>query len=357
MVECRVCKKEITRGKEIAMTAGDERWLLHRRCADGVRKEVVLQYARKVLEDEHPMTVRQIYYQLVGAAILENNVANYRFVSKVIAEARMDGEIPWEHVEDRLRKPHKVQMWDDLPDFSETVRRAYRRDVWRTQPQYVEVWLEKQALERIFEETLNKYGVTLNVGRGYDGMDSVHNAAQRYLDIAYPDEDFSGNNDPCLEENREEFEMFVENNEPRRQIKVNYYGDMDPSGEDMIRSLRERLASMGATTDFVTIRKCALTIDDINRYNLPPAIPKKTDSRHDAFVAKHGEVSVELDALKISVLRQNIIDNVEQQMDMDALSKVWAREKKEKEMLVEVLNQAAEKLGSFGNDDDDEEEE
>ena len=42
---------------------------------------------------------------------------------------------------------------------------------------YLEVWLEKDALSGIFEDVLRRYGVTLNVGRGYDGWDSIQNAA------------------------------------------------------------------------------------------------------------------------------------------------------------------------------------
>jgi len=41
----------------------------------------------------------------------------------------------------------------------------------------ITVWLEKDALSGIFEVVLGEYGVTLNVGRGYDGWDSIHNGA------------------------------------------------------------------------------------------------------------------------------------------------------------------------------------
>jgi hypothetical protein len=49
-----------------------------------------------------------------------------------------------------------------------------------TQPDSFEVWCEKDALSGIFEEVLSPYGVTLNVGRGYDGWSSVKDAADRY---------------------------------------------------------------------------------------------------------------------------------------------------------------------------------
>ena len=60
---------------------------------------------------------------------------------------------------------------------------------------------------------LRGFGVTLNVGRGFDGWDSIRNAAARYYG----------------------------RHEDGRDVTVLYFGDFDPSGEDMVRSLRERL--------------------------------------------------------------------------------------------------------------------
>jgi hypothetical protein len=51
-----------------------------------------------------------------------------------------------------------------------------------TQRAYFEVWLEKDALSGFFEEALDTYGVTCNVGRGYDGWSSNHIAGERYRD-------------------------------------------------------------------------------------------------------------------------------------------------------------------------------
>src|SRR5262245_4399976 len=74
---------------------------------------------------------------------------------------------------------------------------------------------EKDALSGIFEDALDPYGVTLNVGRGFDGWDPIHNAAQRLRD----------------------------------EDVILYFVDFDPSGEDMVRSPRERLADQGSVRD------------------------------------------------------------------------------------------------------------
>ena len=235
----------------------------------------LIEIAAEILSVLNPMTVRQVYYQLVSRLDIKNNRSQYQAASNALVGARKDGTIPWEWIEDRTRQPRHVAMWNGLADFSETIREAYRRNVWLDQSAHIEVWLEKDALSGIFEDVLDPYGVTLNVGRGYDGWASIHNAAVRY-----------GNG---------------------KDVSVLYFGDFDPSGEDMVRSLRERLAFFGCEPEIV---KCALVEEDITRYDLPSDFTKGTDTRRDSFVAQHGDVSVELDALPVDELRQRLIEEV-----------------------------------------------
>jgi hypothetical protein len=260
----------------------------------------LIKMAAEILRQYHPMTVRQVYYQLVSRQVIENSRSAYQSVSKALVAARREGLIPWAHIEDRLRRPRCAPMWSGLLDFAVTAAGCYRRDVWKTQPARIEVWLEKDALSGIFEDELDSYGVTLNVGRGFDGWDSIHNAASRL-----------GDGDVIL-----------------------YFGDFDPSGEDMVRSLRERLDDQGARPEIV---KCALTIGDIEAYGLPADFTKASDTRSAAFVAKWGDVSVELDALPIEVLRERIVGEVEQRMDLTALQIVRAAEDEERRHLVQAL--------------------
>ena len=77
-----------------------------------------IEEAAAVLTDHHPMTLRQVYYQLVSRQVLKNNRSQYQALSKALVTARREGLIPWEWIEDRLRRPRRVSMWDDLPDFA-----------------------------------------------------------------------------------------------------------------------------------------------------------------------------------------------------------------------------------------------
>ena len=264
--------------------------------------QAIVDIAYTILADDHPMTVRQVYYQLVARQIIKNQDSQYKRISRILVDARKDGAIPWDWIEDRLRRPRAVSMWEDLTDFGTDAVQAYRRNVWTEQPRYFETWLEKDALSGIFEDLLRPYGVTLNVGRGYDGWDSIRNAAQRMGD--------------------------------GRRAAILYFGDFDPSGEDMARSLEDRLAYFGCMPDIV---KCALTAEDIARYQLPPDPAKRTDTRAAEFIAKNGDISVELDALPGAVLRQRIRQEVEARLDMSALEATRRLEATERQRLISAL--------------------
>jgi hypothetical protein len=106
----------------------------------------LIEVAIEILAAHHPQTVRQVFYQLVSRQVIENSRSAYQSVSKALVAARRDGSIPWEQIEDRLRHPRHVSMWEGLGNFATTAASAYRRDLWADQPARIEVWLEKDAL-------------------------------------------------------------------------------------------------------------------------------------------------------------------------------------------------------------------
>jgi hypothetical protein len=251
------------------------------------KTQQMIDEARSILAAYHPMTVRQVYYQLVSQ-VIENTLSRYKAVSDALVDARREGLIPWAWIEDRLRVPRGLgDGWRSAEGYLDAAIDAlgdsYSAALWPTQPRYVECWLEKDALSGIFADALADYNVALNVGRGYDGWSSIHNAAGR----------FRGAGSVIL-----------------------YFGDFDPSGDDMVRSLRDRLADCDA---FPEVLKVALTREDIERYSLPPNYTKPTDSRAAKHIARYGDLSVELDALAPPVLRTRIVEAVEAHLDLAAL--------------------------------------
>jgi hypothetical protein len=265
--------------------------------------EAVRQAAREELAAGHPMTLRQVHYRLVSRddIIHPNTISAYNTLGGWLRDDRLAGLVPWEWMEDRLRVAKGWAMWDDPTEFLHSVPGRYRRDPWQDQSHYVEVWCEKDALSGIFSDTLSRYGVTLNIGRGYDGWSSIKRAADRY---------------------------FWRKDDHGMDTTVLYFGDFDPSGEDMHRSLVERFATLGV---YPEIPKVALTPEDARR--LPGDVTKADDTRAAAFVAKYGDLAVELDALPVGDLRGRIRQGVEELMDMDALSENARIEREQRQKL------------------------
>lgn len=277
--------------------------------------EAVREAAREELALGHPMTLRQVHYRLVSRddIIHPNTQTAYNTLSGWLRDDRLAGIIPWEWMVDRLRQPTTWAMWEDPEQFLHSVRDNYSRNVWQDQERYVEVWCEKDALSGIFSDVLGQYGVTLNVGRGYDGWASIKQAADRY---------------------------WWRQNEADMDVTVLYFGDFDPSGEDMHRSLQERFATLGV---YPEMPKVALTYEDAHR--LPGEVTKADDSRAEAFVEKYGDLAVELDALPVDELRGRIRSGVEGLMDMDALAESERIEREQRRQLREGIDRIFEDDG------------
>jgi hypothetical protein len=256
---------------------------------------------KAVLDEDHPMTVRQIYYQAVVRGIVETNTPqSYGKVDGDLVEMRNEGEIPYDWIDDHSREyrgattgwPGDVESFyqsklDDLPNVS-----YYRRNPWEGQKNYVEVWVEKDAmagtLERIVSE-LDFPHVPVNVCRGYGSLSYLAVAAERLKA-----EQAAG-----------------------RRLVILYFGDFDPSGEDMVGShvtgawepgdVFRRLMGLGVRVPLIW--KQALTVQQFEEWFTPDPITgraplpyspnpiKDTDSRAASFRAKYGDHGAELDAV------------------------------------------------------------
>jgi hypothetical protein len=93
---------------------------------------------------------------------------------------------------------------------------------------------------------------------------------------------------------------------------------------------RERLGHFGCKPE---IAVCALTPEDLERYQLPPAPTKTSDKRRGRFIQAHGDRCVELDALPADVLRARIVSEVEARLDLAALAAVRAAEAEDRKRI------------------------
>lgn len=253
----------------------------------------LIEAAKNILKVEFPMTIRQLFYRLVSAAVIDNCLADYQGVSKAMTKARDDGRVPYEWIVDRSRATYKSSSWKNLAQLGATLEHVcleYRRDYWQDQPNYVEIWCEKDAVTGSIDEVRREYGLTVEAQRGFNSTTNVHTVATRLL------------KHKCDSKN----------------IIVFYLGDWDPSGTEIEADVRRRVMpwQMGDVdlSDF-TLLRVAIFKDDISRFNLPPLRVKTTDSRAPRFVRAYGNQAVELDALPPTELRARLRKAIEGVID------------------------------------------
>jgi hypothetical protein len=248
------------------------------------------------------LTLRQLYYQFVSRNIIPNSERSYKNLGNTLSLARLAGLIDWEAIEDRVRVPRKSSEWESVQDLVASALYSYRLPRWDGQDNYVELWVEKDALAGVLSPLAGEFHVTLMVNRGYSSQTAMFESAQRFTDA-----DRAG-----------------------KKCHLLYLGDHDPSGEDMVRDIGERLEMFGCN---VEIEKLALTMAQVKEYNPPPNPAKMSDSRAQGYVDKHGAESWEVDALPPDVLSKIIRAALDKRVNMELMNAIKAREEKDKDSL------------------------
>lgn len=251
------------------------------------------------------LSLRQLYYQLVSKALIENTERSYKNIGNLVSDARLAGLIDWEMIKDRGREMTQNPHWDNTRDFIESVAPQYRFNLWRDQSVYVEVMVEKQALEGVLEPVCKQLDVPFTANKGYSSSSAMYEASKRFLAAA----------------------------EGGKECHVIYLGDHDPSGIDMSRDVEERLdlfvkTSMNRCDEIgpnepsaVTMNRVALNMAQVRELNPPENPAKITDSRATSYISRFGESSWELDAIEPRRLAQIVTDAVQEIMDVDKFNR------------------------------------
>ncbi len=225
-----------------------------------VRKALVAHVEQILTEYEDngvsQATSRQIYYQLVSRNAIANKEESYKQVTSLLADMRYWGLLDWDFIVDLNRAPLLPLEFRDLMHRIDSAVQNLRYDRWLGQERYVEVWVEKQALQSVLAPIGRLLHVAIVVNKGYSSASAMYQSAERIMDRHVS----SGQN-----------------------TLVIYLGDLDPSGEDMVRDIETRLNEFGAHPDIV---KPALELGQVLRYNCPPNPAKTTDSRFGSYLAK-----------------------------------------------------------------------
>ncbi len=261
----------------------------------------------EIVAENRPMTCRQLFYQMVSRGLIEKEESEYQnTVIRLATVLRRAGEMPFRWLTDNTRMMRKPLSHQSLSTFLEDTQSFYRRDLWQDQSDYVEVWLEKDALSGVLFEATRIWDVPLMVSRGYSSMSFLHAAAETITHVGKP-------------------------------TYLYYFGDADPSGRDIPRVIERTLRELAPTAD-IKFQLVAVTDEQIAHYRLPTRPTKKTDVRARGFVGE----SVEVDALPPRELVRLCRECIEQHIDPEILDRHRTIERAEKATLQQVVQNLAE---------------
>lgn len=257
----------------------------------------------------YDLSVRQLYYQLVSRNIIPNNERSYKNTVGLVSDARLAGLIDWDIIKDRGRECVINPHWDSPADIVRSAAYSFRMDHWVGQENYVEVMVEKQALEGVLVPVCEELDIPFTANKGYSSSSAMYEASKRYL----------------------------RRNDEGKNLYVLYLGDHDPSGIDMTRDVDDRMQLFIAQQD-CTVNRLALNMDQVEELNPPENPAKLTDSRAEGYIAKFGDKSWELDAIEPKRLASIVRQAVQKLIDPAAWKKSHAVEEGHRAELLKYAN-------------------
>jgi len=260
--------------------------------------EICSEYEKGIL------TLRALHYQLVGRG-MTNDVQHYKRVVNSMIDARWDDQIEFDTFSDLDRA--MVGKTDfEVTNINEGIEKGkdtinfwmhyYRKNRWENQPYYPEIFIEKKALQGVFQELCGQYDIALGACKGYPSLTFLHEASLRFKEAVIQD----------------------------KTPIIIYFGDYDPSGEDIPRSIQQNIERFGVT---VEVKRVALMKHQVIEWDLPPAPAKKTDSRTAKW---DGLGQVELDAVRPERLMRLLEDAILEIFDSQLYDELQEMEETER---------------------------
>ena len=262
-----------------------------------------------------PLSDRAVHYRLLNIPDLvrndrtrlryENTAAAYDDVTNMLTRLRLDGSVPFEAISDETRP---VVVWDTHRCVGDFVRREcdqfltkYWRDLLQSQPNWIELLVEKNTVASQLREVAGKYTVPMTSGRGYSSLPPRKEIVDRFRR--------SG----------------------REKLVVVVVSDFDPEGEDIPSSFGVSLRDdFGIVDRQLQIIKAALTAEQVRSMDLHEGqLSKESSSRYRRFFEKHGDRAWELESLSADQLREIVEAAIRRVLNLELFEEEVAREQQE----------------------------
>lgn len=279
-----------------------------------------IDYINKILEpyeeNDERATLRTIYYQLLGIdPTIIKGKKGYTRVCYISKLGRRLGTVNSDIIQDLSRIEYIPYFWNSPEKYLRAHAKSYRIDLWETQPKRLEIWCEKNAILGTIDSVADQYNIPVVSCRGYSSMTQILNAVKRIR------------------------------NYRQTETIIAYLGDRDPSGEDMPRSLQQRLKDQGLNA---TVKPLTITDEQITKYNLPDnTIGEKEDdegsedTRLEEYLNRHNQDRRywEVDALGRDAIREIVQQAIDENiLDKNAFHWQLKEQQKVRQDISEYIN-------------------
>lgn len=248
--------------------------------------------------DGVPTTTRHLFYGLEGLGYVRKSDAGYNSVCYHVLQMRRRGVIPYGFIADNTRQRRKPATFGGLDAYLHYGAQAYRRALWDTEADYVEVWTEKDAIAGVLSDVTTAWDVPLMVVRGFVSETFAYEAADEIM--AQTDRG--------------------------KTAHLYYFGDWDPSGLAISADIERKLRDFGAAFTFTRL---AVTQEQIEGLRLPTRPVKRTDSRAKNWAG----ACVEVDAIPSRTLRELCEGAIMAHIDPVQVERLQETEKAERRTL------------------------
>jgi len=269
-----------------------------------------------------PMTLRQVFYRLVGAHGYPKSEQAYARLGEHLNRARRAGMISFDAIRDDDSDIRTRIGWSGPGELIDTWRadvQDFRLDRPQGQQRRYLVMVETHGMKPQIETVANDYGVPVIGSGGFDSLTAKHQLAGllgRY----------------------------------RGSTEILHIGDHDPSGQHLYLSLADDVTALiedGRLPGVVVFTRLAVTPAHIDAFGLPAAPPKATDRR--SFIGD----TVQAEAIPPDVLARIVRDALESRIDRQVFSDVLVREQRTRKLLssrIQTLIEVTEYDGEQADD-------
>lgn len=261
--------------------------------------------------DHLPLTVRQIFYRLVGQYGFEKTEKAYQRLIEYVVRARRARMIPFSSIRDDGTTALGGGGYDSAEDFWQGVAYSagkFKRDRMAGQPVSIELWCEAAGMAPQLARVARPFSIPVYSTGGFSSVTVTKEIADRALDAGRPT-------------------LFL------------HVGDFDPSGQSIYESMaadaqafvfQERTSAL--TADLRPSR-VALTEAQVEEYDLPTAPPKSSDSRSVNWLTE----TCQAEAMPPDLLADVVRRAIEDQVDEDLREVVLEAEREDRAAIAEVL--------------------